>query len=210
MFTTNNTPSSGNFYRKYVRLNSDSQKLFDSFEVKSWNSTPKNWRKFSIKLCSQEKHTAIPYYSSFKDRIDTLIQTPFINEIKKLNLMWCNFIYLFILIICLFVLIVLVICFSGLCCKSLLFPCKMFFGIYTQFSCIFYFLYQYVQTFHVASPHCLPRILLNIGSVYVTGFAKTWLQKSLSYTFTEFCDGVILLLSLLFINFLPNIFVMNR
>ena len=23
--------------------------------------------------------------------------------------------------------------------------------------------------------HCLPRILLNIGSVYVTGFAKTWL-----------------------------------
>ena len=116
MFTTNNTqsPSSGNFYRKYFRFNSDSQKLFDSVEVKIWNSTPKNWRKFSIKLCSQEKHTAIPYYSSFKDRIDTLIQTPFINEIKKLNLMWCNFVYLFIYRDYLFIrIIVLVISFSA-------------------------------------------------------------------------------------------------
>ena len=53
MFTTNNTrsPSSGHFYQKYFRLNSDSQKLFDSVEVKIWNSIPKNWRKFSIKSC---------------------------------------------------------------------------------------------------------------------------------------------------------------
>ena len=78
------------------------------------------------------KTQTIPCYSIFKDRIVTLIQTPFINEIKKLNLMWCNFIYLFIYSNYLFIrIIVLVISFSALCCKSLLFPCKMFFGIYT-------------------------------------------------------------------------------
>ena len=93
--------------------------------------------------------------------------------------MWCNFIYLFILIICLFVLIVLVICFSAYVVFLSYFLVKCFLVSIFNLVAFFIFLYQYVQTFHVGFPQCLPRILRNIGSVYVTRFAKTWLYRNL-------------------------------
>ena len=118
------------------------------------------------------------------------------------------FIYLFILIICLFVLLFQLSLFLRYVVNLSYFLVKCF--LVSILNLVAFFLYQYVQTFHVASPHCLPRIPLNIGSVYLTRFTKTWLQKSLSYTFTESRDRACFfwLLSLN-IYFLPLISILN-
>ena len=75
--------------------------------------------------------------------------------------------------------IVLVISFSAYVVNRPYFLVKCFLVSTFNLVAFFIFLYQYVQTFHVGFPQCLPRILRNIGSVYVTRFAKTWLYRNL-------------------------------
>ena len=97
----------------------------------------------------------IPYYSSFKDRIVTLIQTPFINKIKKLNLLWCNFIYLFIYSNYLFIrIIVLVISFSAYVVNLFYFLVKCF--SVSTLNLVAFFIFCTVRTNFSCSVPTLP------------------------------------------------------
>ena len=108
--------------------------------------------------------------------------------------------------------IVLVISFSAYVVFLSYFLVKCFLVSIFNLVAFFIFLYQYVQTFHVGFPQCLPRILRNIGSVYVTRFAKTWLYRNLFHIplpslVTEHDFFFVIVTFVIY--FLPDILVLN-